>query len=161
MNTAVDGYFFTLFIGVFAGGLLSLIWFYWKMMERFDDFKDDFNLSKMAAKDERRIAGCYREQLDDALRMIDKRIKKLEESFENTDENIRAIKLYIDDRKRPDNGAKILFVFNDKLIEGVYIASGDTVAADIEGNGYDEPESYATIIPFSAIGEWRVVEDDK
>ena len=161
MNTTEDVYFFIFFIGLFIGGVVSPIFFYWKIRDDIDDLKEILNYSKMAAKDERRIDGYHREQVNDALCMINERIKKLEGSFANTDENIRAIKLYIDDRKRPDNGAKILFVFNDKLIEGVYIASGDTVAADIEGNGYDEPENYTSIIPFSAIVEWRVIEDDK
>ncbi len=161
MNTTVDVFSLYFFIGLFIGGAVSTIYFYWKIRDGIDGLKEMLNSSRMAAKDERRIAGCYRDQLDDALRMIDKRIKKLEESFENTNENIRVIKLYIDDRKRPDNGAKILFVFKDKLTEGVYIDSQDVVAADTEGNGYDEPKNYASIIPFSAIGEWRVIEDDK
>lgn len=161
MNADVDGYFFLFFIGVFVGILISTIYFYRKIWDDIDDLKEVLNRSNMAAKDERRIAGCHREQLNDALRMIDKRIKKLEESFENTDESLRAIKLYVDNRKRPDNGAKILFVFNDKLIEGMYVDSEDKVYADMEGNEYDEPRNYTSIIPFSAISEWRVIEDDK
>ena len=161
MNTAVDGYFFIFFFGLFIGGVVSTIYFYWKIQDNLCYLKGVSDYLKTAGKEERRIAGHHREQVSDAFRMIDERIKKLEGAFASTDENIRAIKLYVDDRKRPDNGAKILFVFKDRLVEGVYVADQDAVAADVEGNGYDEPERYASIISFSAIGEWRVIEDDK